>query len=272
MPLTILIFLAGGVALAENIDPGGTGSQYAWAENVGWINAEPGGNGGPGVQVDDVEITGYMWGENIGWVSLSCQNTASCGTGSYGVHNDTCGHLTGYAWGENVGWVSFSCLNTSSCGTANYGVIIDPQTGDFSGNAWGENVGWITFSSSGPNPYKVTTSWRRFAPTGAPSLSADKNGGNLVLQWFGISGAEFYEIIRGSLGALASSGGNFTVAVDSCTANTGQTTATLPLGSGTNSDFFIVRAVNCGGRGSADEGGSQVGSRDSEIAASGLCP
>ena len=29
-----------GAALAENIDPADDGSQWAWAENVGWINAE----------------------------------------------------------------------------------------------------------------------------------------------------------------------------------------------------------------------------------------
>ena len=32
--------------MAENIDPDNDDSQYAWAENVGWINAEPGGDGG----------------------------------------------------------------------------------------------------------------------------------------------------------------------------------------------------------------------------------
>ena len=36
-------------------------SQYAWAENVGWINAEPQGNGGPGVEVTDSKLTGWMW-------------------------------------------------------------------------------------------------------------------------------------------------------------------------------------------------------------------
>jgi len=76
--LVLPIRLAGSVAIAENIDPGGDGSKYAWAENIGWINAEPSGNGGPGVQVSDFEVTGYMWGENAGWISLSCRNGATC--------------------------------------------------------------------------------------------------------------------------------------------------------------------------------------------------
>ena len=44
----VLALTAAGV-LAENIDPFSDGSKYAWGENVGWINAEPCGNGGPGV-------------------------------------------------------------------------------------------------------------------------------------------------------------------------------------------------------------------------------
>ena len=49
----ILVMVAVGIAAAENVDPTNDGSQYAWGENVGWLNAEPGGDGGPGVQVDD---------------------------------------------------------------------------------------------------------------------------------------------------------------------------------------------------------------------------
>lgn len=30
---------AGGLAMAENIDPANDGSKYAWAENLVWVNA-----------------------------------------------------------------------------------------------------------------------------------------------------------------------------------------------------------------------------------------
>lgn len=40
-------------AFAENMDPGNNGFQYAWGENVGWLNLEPGGDGGLGVQVEN---------------------------------------------------------------------------------------------------------------------------------------------------------------------------------------------------------------------------
>jgi hypothetical protein len=154
----VLALTAAGV-FAENINPFSDGSKYAWGENVGWINAEPSGNGGPGVTVSATKLTGYMWGENIGWINMSCENNATCGTVNYGVTNDGTGRLAGYAWGENVGWISFSCQNNPpTCGaTGSYGVSIDPATGIFGGYAWGENIGWITFSDTSPITYQVQT-------------------------------------------------------------------------------------------------------------------
>jgi hypothetical protein len=145
---------AAAAAFAENVDPANDGSQYAWGENVGWINAEPAISGTPiaqGVTVSGYAVTGFMWGENVGWINLSCQNNGTCAqTGNYGVTNDNAGNLGGYAWGENVGWISFSCNNNpSTCAsTGSYGVHINPATGEWSGTAWGENIGWINFSHS----------------------------------------------------------------------------------------------------------------------------
>jgi uncharacterized repeat protein (TIGR01451 family) len=127
---------------AENIDPDNNDSQYAWGENVGWINFEP--SGSTGIEVSSSVLSGYAWGENIGWISLSPS------TG--GVINDGAGNLSGYAWGENVGWINFA--------PAGGGVFINPTTGEFSGYAWGENVGWINFA---PNGKPVKTSWRGVA-------------------------------------------------------------------------------------------------------------
>lgn len=140
----IFIFIL-NYAYAENIDPNEDGSQYAYGENVGWLNFEPGQ--GDGVQVSQTQLIGYVWAENIGWISLSCENTGSCGTVNYGVTNDGAGNLSGYAWSENAGWISFSCDNTASCGTVDYGVTIDFE-GNFDGYAWGENIGWLNFNSA----------------------------------------------------------------------------------------------------------------------------
>ncbi len=150
-------FLFRQIVFAENIDPATDGHQYAYGENVGWLNVEP--SCSDGVEVDGFKLEGYIWAENIGWISLSCENTLSCGTVDYGITNDGVGNLSGYAWAENVGWISFSCENTLSCGTVGYGVIIDPSTGEFLDYAWGENIGWINFEYTISTIYGVMTSW-----------------------------------------------------------------------------------------------------------------
>lgn len=113
--VTILVLWSCGAALAENVDPAADGSQHAWGEHIGWLNAEPQGEGGPGIQVSDTELTGWIWAGDHGWISLSCQNTSSCGTNDYGVVNDGKGNLSGYAWGEHLGWINFRTSNGSDC-------------------------------------------------------------------------------------------------------------------------------------------------------------
>jgi hypothetical protein len=145
----LMLFFSNTV-YAENIDPDNDSSQWAWGENVGWLNFEP--SEGPGVTVGDYVVTGYVWAENIGWINLS---PAEYG----GVTNDGYGELGGYAWGENVGWISFSCEDSGTCATADYGVTIDSD-GLFDGFAWGENIGWINFDLAVPHDvYTVQTSW-----------------------------------------------------------------------------------------------------------------
>ena len=251
------------LAAAENIDPDNDGSQYAHTENVGWCNAEPSGNGGPGVQVGDDELSGWMWGENIGWVSLSCKNTLSCATKNYGVTNNGSGTLSGYGWGENVGWLSFSCANTSSCGTASYGVTIDDMTGVFSGYAWGENIGWVSFNCAntgtcGIVDYKVKSGWicdpAPGAPLGSPALLLGESGGDTLLSWGSITGETGYDIVQGNLNDLRNNGGDFGLATDQCLDNNRTTESLLfsgtpPAGQGS---WFLVRGANCGGGGSYD--------------------
>lgn len=154
---------------AENIDPYDDGSQYAYGENVGWLNFEP--SQGPGVTVSDANLIGFVWAENIGWINLDPNDG--------GVANDGTGLLSGYAWGENVGWINF---NPKVPGDPNdYGVTIDSE-GNFAGWAWGENIGWIHFRSKVPPLYKVQTSWFTSCEVGFDDL------GRLVLHWLGTEG------------------------------------------------------------------------------------
>lgn len=266
--VVLVMGIVGAIVFAENIDPLNDGSQYAYAENVGWLSAEPSGNGGPGIQVADFELTGWMWGENVGWVSLSCKNRATCGTFDYGVTNDGSGVLSGHAWAENLGWINFR--------PSTAGVSIDVSTGEFSGRAWAENVGWITFASTGPHPYKVATSWNCDpppAPPGdAPVLSLDEAGADTSLSWTTIQGATGDDVVRGSLSTLRITSGDYSAATTGCASNSNTSSSltvsdTPPPG---EAFWFLVRGANCGGHGSYDSGGTgQVGSRDGEIAASG---
>lgn len=149
----VWVLLCCGNLFAENIDPYNDDSQYAYGENIGWLNFDPNiTNPNAGAQVSSENMTGFIWAENIGWISLSCQNTQSCGTVNYGVTNDGAGNLSGYAWAENVGWINFNpnVLGDSS----DYGVTIDFD-GNFSGYAWGENIGWINFDSTDLYGYGV---------------------------------------------------------------------------------------------------------------------
>jgi hypothetical protein len=141
--LQAMVLFSGTIVLGENIDPNNDDSQYAYGENVGWLNFEP--NTGDGVQVASDKLTGFVWAENIGWMSLSCENTSSCGTVNYGVTNDGSGNLSGYAWAENVGWINFNPIVPGD--PIDYGVKIDAD-GNFDGWAWGENIGWIRFDST----------------------------------------------------------------------------------------------------------------------------
>ena len=151
--LTAVLLSGLSCVYAENIDPNEDGSQYAYGENVGWVNLEPDvpGEGTVyGVTVSDDELTGWAWGENIGWISLMPLDYG-------GVFNDGWGDLYGEAWGENVGWIYFDPQVAGD--PHNYGVNINSE-GDFLGWAWGENIGWIHFEGSGPIEYGVKTLWR----------------------------------------------------------------------------------------------------------------
>jgi hypothetical protein len=98
-----------------------------------------------------------------------------------------------------------------------------------------------------------------------------------VWSWEPLAGAGAYDVVSGDLGLLRSTGGDYAAAVTGCPENDGlraeswQPDTPAP-GAGR---FYLTRAVTFGcGLGSYDgAGGSQVGTRDAEIAASAsACP
>jgi hypothetical protein len=98
-----------------------------------------------------------------------------------------------------------------------------------------------------------------------------------LLEWGPPGGAVSYDIIRGDLGSLQSSGGDFSQATDECLENDHPDTSLtyLPSPSYPDGYWFLVRRVySMLERGTYDTcGPSQVDARDDEIAASGVaCP
>ena len=94
------------------------------------------------------------------------------------------------------------------------------------------------------------------------------------LSWGAIPGATRYDVVQGSLGTLRATGGDFSVATAACQGDdVASTTIDLTNAADGAAFWYVVRAQNCGGSGSYDEGGSQSGGRDAEIATSGVaCP
>jgi len=110
------------------------GDQYAWGENVGWVNF---GTEQGEVTVTDNALTGYAWDAIYGWINLAPEKA--------GVFNDGAGNLSGQAWSQNAGWIDFA------------GVTIDTTSGRFSGLAEGDIYGRLNFDCSHCG---VVTDWR----------------------------------------------------------------------------------------------------------------
>ena len=103
-----------------------------------------------------------------------------------------------------------------------------------------------------------------------------RQGASALLSWPAAAGASGYDVVRGSLGLLASSHGNFTTATQACAANDLAATSLLD-GTGAAAGgglWWLVRGESCGIVGTYDSGVlSQSGSRDAEIQASAAhCP
>lgn len=270
----LALALLSSVALAENVDPIGADEQYAWSENAGWLNAQPLGPGGPGMQVDDFWVTGWIWAENLGWINLNCQNNGTCDAAGYGVSNNGLGVLEGFAWSENAGWINFRPL-----GWASIGVEIDPATGAFTGWAWGENIGWVNFDMAALGGAGIRTSWScdpvPVPPHGSPDLLLARIGEKTQLTWTPVPGASAFDVVRGRIGLLRDSGGDFSVAEVRCAWRRTRATSLVSASTSENPPpgdgfWFLVRGANCGGPGTYDTAGpGQQGARDAEIQASG---
>jgi hypothetical protein len=114
-------------------------------------------------------------------------------------------------------------------------------------------------------------------PATTPALSASQpSPGTLRLSWTALSGATSYDVVRGKLSTLRSSGGDYSQSTDRCLLNNQAATmvddsSTPPSG---DAFWYLGRGANCAGVGSYDSTGSlQSALRDAQVAASGNgCP
>jgi hypothetical protein len=94
------------------------------------------------------------------------------------------------------------------------------------------------------------------------------------IYWTAMPGVTGYDVVRGDLGTLRASGGNFAAATQTCMQN-GQSDTSIGHGPGGlapgQGHWYLTRSRDAAGRGTYDSGQpSQVGMRDQEIAASGV--
>ena len=149
-----------------------SGSQYAWGENIGWIDLAPQTNGAyTGLVVTDSAVSGYAWSSTLGWINFSPTNSGQ------GVTNDGQGNLSGSAWIAGLGWLSMG------------GVSID-SNGRFTGVAGvaSTTVGRLSFDCT---HCEVVTDWRKASlrqapaaptngPTGGGSVSIPNTSSNTL--------------------------------------------------------------------------------------------
>lgn len=136
-----------------------TGSQYAWGENMGWINFAPTTNGAyEGLTVTDTAVTGYAWSTQFGWINFSPTNSGQ------GVTNTSNGQLGGSAWVASLGWLSMDGVTIGSDGV-------------FTGTAGvqGSNVGRVSFDCANCH---VATDWRPASARTQPQTPPAHGGGS----------------------------------------------------------------------------------------------
>ncbi len=146
--IIVAIAFIPAVSLASTTN-GTIQNQYAWGENVGWVNFLPtDGN----IHITDSVITGYAWDKNYGWINFAPTQS--------GVVNDGDGNLSGYAWSTGGGYINFS------------GVVIN-SSGKFTGIASGVTYGQLTFDCDQCN---VTTDWRPSSVRPVTTTSSSGSG------------------------------------------------------------------------------------------------
>jgi hypothetical protein len=153
--LLLLALLSGSATLSAQSTINST-NRYAYAANLGWVDAR--GDTTNGVVVGEYVCSGFAYGANVGWINFG-SGTAANGvyysntTGTdFGINQDGTGRLRGYAYGANIGWINFEDTGNPT---------VDLITGLLSGYAYSANCGWINLGQFTPAVVVVTDTIRR---------------------------------------------------------------------------------------------------------------
>lgn len=131
-------------------------ANFAWAQNLGWINARHNQPAAPaGIVVNFYHLRGTAWAQNAGWLDFG-DGTPRDGLRYSNTQANDCGvnvdcelNLSGYAWAQNFGWVNFGWAAPSD---ANRPRVNNSGTNHlFSGYAWAQNAGWINLGTLNNN-------------------------------------------------------------------------------------------------------------------------
>ena len=101
-------FILHSAIAATTID---TANRYAYAANLGWLDAVADTNNG--AVIGEYVCAGNLYSANVGWINLGSGSPANQiqyqnnSATDYGVNQDGLGNLTGYAYSANVGWINF---------------------------------------------------------------------------------------------------------------------------------------------------------------------
>ncbi len=135
--LLFLVLLSGTATLSAQSTINST-NRYAYAANLGWVDAR--GDTTNGVVVGEYVCSGYAYGANVGWINFGSgaatnrvyySNTSAT---DFGINQDGTGRLRGYAYGANIGWINFEDTGNP---------VVNLTNGQLSGYAYSANCGWI---------------------------------------------------------------------------------------------------------------------------------
>jgi len=133
----------------------------------------------------------------------------------------------------------------------------------------------LTATNLGGSQQSTKTGFVCATAASPPSAVTGLSIGKPSISWSAPALAAGFDLLRGALGVLRATAGNFTAATSACLENGGSDTAgSDPASPAVGAGFwYLVRAADCADRAGSYDDGTQQAGRDAEIAASpSACP